>query len=762
MSVTKQPILLAPELAGRDYTTAHAAAADKWFAELFASVVDDDKNLALLAVGGYGRGAMWPYSDLDVILVHHKRKDIAEVAERLWYPVWDRGIKLGHTVATVDEALRLAEEELETATAYLDARPVAGDQDIFRRFVERSDRLWQKKGDDLLRRLATSIDQRHQSAGDVSFTIEPDLKNGRGGLRDIQGLRWAERVSPGFATDLLAELDDEADLLLSTRLELHRYAGRAGDVLALDDQDDVARAVGYQSGEELMSTLATAGRAVAWNSDEAWSRWETAGNQSRRSPGPVQLTDVFEVRAERIELIEGTDPQDPLLVLRVAELAAQRDMTIGRQTLAALAEHGGELPEPWPDEARQLFAGLFLCGAPAIDVVEDLDRFGLMERLLPEWAEVSCKPQRNVMHTYTVDRHLCEAAANAAPLADRVVRPDLLAIGTLLHDIGKGRAGDHTEVGMDMIRVIGERMGFPNSDVAVLVDLCRLHLLLPDVATRRDLADEGTVKAVAASVDSVEFLHLLAALTEADSMATGPSAWGSWKAGLLNQLVQGTAAFLSGEWSAAETPDFPPVETLERMSAGHRDIVATGSTLSVVAPDEPNLFSRIAGVVAVNGLDVLDAAAYSDDDGMAAAEFVVQTSTGAPVEWDKVTAMVSQAFDGRLAIRARLAQRARAYARYQRRLSAAPPRRLFNVDNDISDRATVIDVHAPDTVGLLYRVTQAFGEFGLDIRSAKVQTLGPEAVDSFYICDRHGNKITDEDVLSEIELAVREAMEDLI
>jgi [protein-PII] uridylyltransferase len=204
--------------------------------------------------------------------------------------------------------------------------------------------------------------------------------------------------------------------------------------------------------------------------------------------------------------------------------------------------------------------------------------------------------------------------------------------------------------------------------------------------------------------------------------------------------------------------EFPSPEILATMTRGERVIEVTANRLTVVAPDEPLLFSRIAGVVAVNGLDVLDASAFSDDAGMAANEFVVQSSTGAPVEWGRTVAMVNDALDGRLALRARIGERARAYARYQRRLSAIPPRREVNVDNRLSDVATVIDVHAPDTIGLLYYVTQALGEFGLDIRSAKVQTLGPEAVDSFYLCDRSGGKITDPAVLAELELALRDVM----
>jgi [protein-PII] uridylyltransferase len=249
----------------------------------------------------------------------------------------------------------------------------------------------------------------------------------------------------------------------------------------------------------------------------------------------------------------------------------------------------------------------------------------------------------------------------------------------------------------------------------------------------------------------------LAALTEADSVATGPATWGDWKAGLLRELVSRTTQLLEGGELNDPESSFPTPEILERMALGERTIITKRDRLTLVAPDEPGLFSRLAGVMAVSGLDVLEAQAYSDGD-MAANQFVVQYTSGAPVQWDSVTELVERALDYRVAIAARVEERARAYQKYQRRLSAAPPRRMVQVDNEISNVATVLDVHAPDSIGLLYRVTRTLAEFRLDIRQAKVQTLGPEAVDSFYLTDSHGSKL-DEELLAELEVAIRHAME---
>ena len=787
MNGSRTPLLVAPQLRGREYAEAHAAETDRWFRSVADEALDDLSGIALLAVGGYGRGRLSPFSDIDVVLVHDDTVDGAHVAEALWYPVWDRGLKMGYVVVTPAQAEILLAEEFEWSTAFLDTRLIAGERRLMDQIDELTGRAWRERREPLLERLAETVAARHETRGDAAFQIEPHLKEGRGGLRDVHAMGWATRALPGFADDFLHEVSDDVDTLLEARVELHRLTGRPGDVLTLDDQDGVAAALGEPDSQQLMRRLALAARRIAWYSDEAWNRWARVRRHGApcepgaRGPGssgpgrapavelasaPVGDTSQFVADRGLIAIRPEVDVEaDPLLLLRLAVLAAETGLVMSRQSLTDLAAVEVAIEEPWPAEARRLFSALFLAGRPAITVVEDLDQFGLMERLIPEWANVLCRPQRNVLHTFTVDRHLCEAAANASRLVWRVGRPDLLVVGALLHDIGKGFPGDHTEVGMEVIARIGERMGYPDDDLAVLVDLCRYHLLLPDVATRRDLSDPGTIKAVAAAVDSVAFLELLAALTEADSLATGPSAWGSWKEGLLRQLVNRTAHVLEGA-DAEEIVgnDFPTPEVATLMARGQRVLDGSGQTFTVVAPEQPGLFTAVAGALAVCGLDVLDASAYSEDaDGpadqpMAACQFVLQPPQSGSVDWDRVVDVAARALDGRLALQARVARKAREQARYRRRLAADPPRREVIVDNDISEGATVVEVHAPDEIGLLYRLTQVLRELQLDIRSAKVQTFGPQAVDSFYLLDAGGGKLTDEELVAELRLAMQEAI----
>ena len=296
--------------------------------------------------------------------------------------------------------------------------------------------------------------------------------------------------------------------------------------------------------------------------------------------------------------------------------------------------------------------------------------------------------------------------------------------------------------------------------MAVLGDLVRHHLLLPDVATRRDLSDDRTIRLVADAVVTEQTLRLLHALTEADSIATGPAAWGDWKASLVRELVDKTARYLAGTAHSDVEGVFPTAGHRELMGRQRPLIQVEGNTITVVDADRPGLFAKVAGVLALNGLDVLGANAHSDDNGVALAEFTVTNTFGGPVNWDKVRADVELAMAGRLAVRARLAERARVYgsapaagARW------APFDRKVVIDNEASESATVIEVRAPDAVGLLYRVTSAVAEMDLDIRSAKIQTLGDHVVDAFYVRDLHAApKVEGAEHLGEVERALLHAL----
>jgi [protein-PII] uridylyltransferase len=760
-TLDRASVLDDPALAGIGLCRAYSQLVDTWLATSFEAEHGPMHGVALVAVGGYGRAELSPQSDIDLLLLHDGRPDIATIAERVWYPIWDEGLKLGHSVRTIKEALALAADDLDTATSLLSSRVVAGDSALVDDLSAKARGLWQKRGKRWLAELSKRVRDRHAQWGEVAFLLEPDLKEGRGGLRDVHAVRWAEAARTVMLEGDDANLAEAYSMILGARVELHRRTGRPGDRLVLEEQTSVSNALGYNDADELMRDISAAARRIAWTSDEVWVRVDSslAGPFHRRISRDRDLGSGIVLREGVIELRSEVDlANDGLAPLRVAAAAAGHNTRIERRTLDRLARSAPALPDPWPDEARQLLVDLLLCGGAALPVIEALDQRGLWLGLLPEWEAVRFKPQRNAYHTYTVDRHLWQAAINASALVDRVERPDLLVLGALLHDIGKGHPGDHTDVGIELVATIGPRLGLPPEDVVTLQEMVRHHLLLPDVAVRRDLSDDGTIEWVANAVGSVETLHLLAALTEADSLATGPAAWNEWKAGLVRELVERTTHVLGGGLvSDVVVERFPSDEQLAMMRDGKRAIDTVDDRITVVSPDRPGLLWRVAAALSLNGLDVIEAAAYSDDDGMALEMLRVESSFGPIIPWDRVIGDVEKALDSRIALHSRLAERARVYSRRTFTPHPVSPPTVM-IDNVISHQATVVEVRAPDAIGVLYKITHAIAELDLDIRSAKVQTLGAEVVDSFYVRDRAGEKITDEDGLRELERAILHAL----
>jgi [protein-PII] uridylyltransferase len=764
VQLERGPLLADETLTGSRWCTRHSALIDDWLTSLFEQAAlgaGGGDGCALVAIGGYGRSELCPQSDLDVMLVHAGRRDIATIAERVWYPVWDAGLKLGHSVSTVREAITLAESDMDSATSLLSARHLAGDPALTEELSAKAHRQWEQKARKWLNELANRVDVRHAQAGEVAFMLEPDLKEGRGGLRDVHSLQWAETAREVLVEHDAAVLDAAYAVLLDARVELHRRTGRPSNVLALQEQDAVAAALGVADADVLMAHIASAARTIAWTSDETWHRVRSALRTPRGPLGRVgrdrPLSAGLVMRNGDVHLDASARPaEDSLLLLRAAATAARSGTVIDRMSLDRFVGEAPALPDPWPRAAREHLVHLLLAGAPAISVIEALDHRDLWVRILPEWEPVRSRPQRNAYHRFTVDRHLLETVARAAQFAGRVDRPDLLVLAALLHDLGKRDTGDHVEVGVDLARTIGTRLAFSPADVDVLAELVRNHLLLSEVALRRDLDDPATSARVAEQVSSVDALQLLAALTEADSLATGPAAWGPAKAQLVALLVERVTHVLEGgEPAGIIVPVFPSEPQLARLAQLGTVIDHGGEVLTVMTDDRAGVFSKVSGVLALHGLDVLSASAHSTEEGRALAEFHVQDPVRDAAPWDRVERDLLRAFDGRLALHARVADRARAYAGRQRSPAPWRPRTaIVKFDNDASLAATVIDVHASDGIGVLYRITRALADLDVDIRSARVQTLGAQVVDAFYVRDRRGQKITDSETMAEIERAI--------
>ncbi|MCL2393686.1 MAG: [protein-PII] uridylyltransferase [Acidimicrobiaceae bacterium] len=776
----RQALLDDRGLTGEPWCRAYAEVVDQWINALFEQATGGDQHsLALLAVGGHGFGEMAPGSDLDLLLVTGRRKPIGKVAEALWYPIWDQGVSLDHSVRTPKEILSMADADLKVALGLLTARVVAGDSDLGASVLGRIVEQWRERAPRRLPLVQANLQARHEEYGDLAFLLEPDLKEARGGLRDLRLLRSVGTVSPVLA-EVAADprLGKAAETLTAARVELQRATGRSTNRLQLQDQDAVAKALRMDDADTLMAAVAGAARTLAWASDDGWRRvetwlrdsptsrrWRRSGTRPAAEAEPLEPGLVL--IDEEVALAESADPAtDPSLALRAAAASADSDLPLARATLDRLAAETPLVEGRWSPELSRSLLRLLGAGRPAIAAIEALDSRGIWTRFLPEWEPLRHRPQRNAYHRFTVDRHLLETVANATALVRDVERPDLLLMGALLHDIGKvGDFADHTRLGIDIVGEMAPRLGFDEEDTATLVSLVRHHLLLAEVATTRDLDDPRTIQTVAAAVGNHQTLELLAALTEADSKATGPAMWSSWKAGLIAQLVELVDHHLSGQTAPPRTP---PLAEEERalLGTGRPELVAHGSRVSVAAPDRRRLLATVAGVLALSGATVRSAATHSDSGNQAFFRFEVAPAFDVLPEWGRVRDDLEAALDGRLPLEQRLDERERHYLRRRAR-TPHPILVKVSTDNDAATSATVVEVRAPDRGPLLHHVARAISDAGFDIVSTMISTLGAEAVDVFYVqagrdpvTGEGGYKLADDD-RETLEAALSEALTNL-
>ena len=762
----RSSLLRDSNLRGQAWCARYASACDQWIAALLEeSTRGDTRGLALLAVGGYGRRELAPGSDMDLLLVHNgkrRAKEIKEIADALWYPIWDTGVPLDHSVRTAKEVRAAMDSDIRVALGLLDARRVAGDEELAAEVMRKTADLWSTRATRWLPTLAALTQERHDRFGDLAFLLEPDLKEARGGTRDLHQLSSLGRVVP-FLNGLIDEtgVSQAGGTLIDARVELHRLTGRAGNLLLLQDQDAVADRLGYDDADRLMAHVAGAGRVIAWANDDAWRRigsW-LQGPKGRGGGRDQVLEPSIVVRDGEIALGPGALLEDPSLALRVAAASAELDLPVARASLDRLGSDAAVPSGEWPPEVLHAFLRLLGSGPPAVAAIEALDQVGLWVRYLPEWGPVRNRPQRNAYHRFTVDRHLVETAGRAAAVQSRVSRPDLLLLGALFHDIGKGHDGDHTDVGIEIVGALGPRLGLPPSDVAILQSMVRLHLLLPDVATRRDLDDPATASRVAALVGDRLTLELLAALTEVDSLSTGPAAWSDWKAGLVARLVDDAGAILDGRETARRpAAELGPEQHL-LLSAGKLQVLVDGGRMTVVAPDRAGLLAAVAGVLTLSGLTVRSATTLSDEPtAMALLRFEVAPAFERFPDWGRVRSSIEAALDGRLAIGTLLEEREAAYSRHRRRSAAYTPEIAVLIDNDASETATVVEVRAPDRGPVLYQIASALTGAGVSITRALVTTLGAEAIDVFYVRTLDGRRVDEPRVHGLMAALIREAL----
>ncbi|GAA1480415.1 [protein-PII] uridylyltransferase [Gordonia sinesedis] len=738
-------------------------------------------GMAIVAVGGLGRGELLPHSDLDLILLHDELPPdrVSEVAEGLWYPLWDANIPLDHSVRTVPQALRVAADDITAALGLLEARHIAGDEDLSALLIGGVRQQWRIGIRDRFADVVSHAQDRWRRAGDIAHRAEPDLKNGRGGLRDVQLLG---ALSIAQLTDGMAGLRPDSpgagpqvayERLLDIRTELHRITGRSREQVQAQDADEIGAALRIGDRFDLARVISDSARTIGYSIDVGL---RTAGNalprrglaKLRRSPIRRPLDEgVVEHNGEIVLARTAIPSKDPGLSLRVASASARTGLPISASTLSRLADYAPELREPWPAEALRDLLVLLGSGHHMVPPVEALDRTGLWGRLLPEWGAVRDLPPRDAIHTWTVDRHLVETAAYAGSMTTRVSRPDLLVLGALIHDIGKGRGADHSVVGAELGIQIGSRFGLWPQDVMTLSEMVRHHLLLPTMATRRDLDDPATAQEVVDKLGhSRVLLELLAALAEADSLATGPGVWGEWKASLIAELVRRAMRLMEG--NPLPPPEQLSDELVALAEANDYAVQLTAGdgphtyTAVMVAPDRPGILSKMAGVLALNGLRSHAATVRVHGD-RAVNTFRVVPMFGSPPEAGLLRQQLIAALEGKIDVLARLIAREAESpiptigtiattpgavgsgtgpespddgAGHPRTavpalFAVAPPRVIWA--DAPGDGEVVMELRTDDRLGLLTRVTAVVERHHGNVRWATVSTLGNTVVDTFCL-----------------------------
>jgi [protein-PII] uridylyltransferase len=821
----------------------------------------DTGRLVVAATGGYGRGVLAPFSDIDLLFLTPEAPSAAALrcVEFMLYFLWDLGLKVGHATRSVPDCLTEANGDATVRTSMLDARPIAGDAALFTEFAQAFRTACRDAGAaGYIAAKRAERAARHRRYGDSPFVVEPNIKEGRGGLRDLQTLYWMARYVFGIRTvfDLVQTEGPAAgiitltearlakrswDFLWSLRFHLHYVTGRAEERLTFDLQPVVGARMGYtrhgrQDGvERFMRHYFLTAREVT----RLTHVLEPA--LVRAALGPPALapaTDAalaqagFVLADGKLMWTRARDFRDePILMLRILQIARDRDLVLHPLAMRALIRNERRAVQLRGNkEASALFLDL-LCGrdgerhrASSARWLAILNETGFLGRLLPDWARIVGQMQFDTYHVFTVDEHTIEAirvlntlergelapiAPVASGLTDQVQSRRALYLALLLHDIAKGRGGDHSELGAEIALQVGPALGLSAEETETVSWLVLHHLLLSQTAFKRDIDDPKTILDLADTIQSPERLRLLLVLTVADMRAVSAKVWNGWKATLLRELYARVAEVLEGalatterdvrvqrakDAAAAQLGDWPAEaverflglgyagywlsfdpETHERHARMIRDADARSAPLTVetqplparavtevtvYAADHAGLFSRIAGALAVAGASIVDARIHTLTNGMALDTFWIQDAAGGafdqPHRLARLYVLIEQALSGRLRLAAEIRKLGRALLGRRMRAIHVPPRVM--IDNRASNTHTVLEVNGRDRPGLLHDVTAAISEQGLQIASAHVTTYGVRAVDVFYVKDVFGLKIENERKLAQLREALLAAL----
>lgn len=823
------------ENAGLACVQARADAVDDALQSLFKQLRDGDKRYAALdalpcvvATGGYGRGELAPFSDIDLLflLPDGSPKTAERFIAAFLQAVWDMGLKPGHAARTPDECIEQARTESTIMTALLERRHVAGQKKLYTRLGKLIDA--EREGDRtrgfVIDKL-TERDARHDKQGNSRYRLEPNVKEGKGGLRDLQTLYWLAAWLYGARDthDLVARgvfdasagktFDKARNFLLSVRCHLHYLAGRAEERLNFDLQPEIARRMGYKARkgqknvERFMKHYFLIARETGTLTRVFCAKLEdqslhAGATDAARVATMSEIEQGFPLKWGRLTVEDAKHferrPVDMLRLFRVAQVTGR---AIRPEALMALHNSLKHVDRKLQQdaEANKIFLDILCNPKAAENTLRRMNEAGILGVLVPDFGRIVAHMQYDMYHVYTADEHLLRAVgflhkiergdkSEDAPLAtklfEKIESRRALYVAIFLHDIAKGRGGDHSVIGEQVARDFCPRVGLSEEETENVAWLVRRHLVMSDAAFRRDLNDPKTIRNFVETVQNIERLRMLLILTCADIMAVGPGRWNSWKASLLEELYEKAEAEISGRprretgriVAAKEAArkkvrakkafdDFADKLPGEywlyfepRTIAEHAELVKTASAgnsllgisvnrrddqdmsiVTVYTPDRRGLFAQIAGGLAASGANIVYARIFTMRDGMALDIFAVQDLNGSPVEDEaRLERKLRDALEGRLDPDADIAGRKSRQPKRTRHFDSEP--RVI-ADNDASADSTMIEIACRDRPGLLYDVTRALTALDLQISSAKVTTYGSRAVDAFYVRDRYGLKV---------------------
>ena len=845
---------------GAAYVGGHALAIDGIIrlihdSALAATPKNKRPELAVIATGGYGRGELCPHSDIDLMFLTYNKPDAnaRRLIEFILYMLWDLGLTVGHASRSLRQTMSACKDDITIRTALLEARYLAGEAELSQVLGERfQQEITQDTAFAFIDAKLQERDTRHRRHAVRRYMLEPDIKDGKGGLRDLHTLFWIARyvyqaqsveamVKRGvLSLDEARAFSAEQRFLWSLRCYMHFRAGREDDRLTFDTQIDIAPQLGFadrkntKSVERFMRRYFLAVTSVgnltrifcATIADDFLKKTRTSDAKARFSPLPPPFT----LHGERIDLIDEDAFADPLNMLEIFNLAQETGYDIHPNALRTITRKlnliSPQLREH--NDANAIFIKILTHKTNPERVLRLMNEVGLLGKFIPDFGRIIAMMQFNMYHSYTVDEHTITAIGilsqiengdlkTVAPVASKAIHQIAgrkeLYVALLLHDIAKGRGGDHSVLGAEIARCIAPRFGMSSEATETIAWLVRHHLLMSEVAFRYDLSDPSTIAKFAATIQSPERLNLLLVLTVADIRAVGPNVWNSWKAALMRDLYTRTMAVLHGADPAAAIQNLAHLvrESLEKNLTEHphgktlqdarryidmfypsywtsfdrgdyirhaemfdqsgevegeADIFLTpnaerGATeVAIIVADDGGLFARIAGGCAAAGVNIVDARITTRKDGFTLDILWIQdTARGAIIDkndLERIKKTLGNALRGQEDIEAALDRRLRQTPTRIRQI-AAPARVLVN--NNASTTHTVLEINGKDAPGLLYRITRALAECEVKIQMASVSTYGDRAVDVFYIKDSFGLKIERESRIKTIHATVLKALQ---